>query len=88
MDSKTEKTTLPEYTSTLDTLEIGRTATIISVEGDGTTSRRLLEMGVVPGATVRIVKTALFGCPMEVRIGNSYLVIRKSVAHVIVVKYC
>ena len=65
---------------TLAELEIGAHARILSVEGDGEVSRRLLEMGVTPGAPVRVVKNAPFGCPMEIRVRNSHLALRRSEA--------
>lgn len=72
--------------STLAELEKGATAKIVGVKDNGAISRRLLEMGVVPGATVRVIKTAPFGCPMEIRVRNSHLAIRKSEANSILVE--
>ncbi|MEP6925296.1 MAG: FeoA family protein [Pyrinomonadaceae bacterium] len=72
--------------STLGQLAIGTTAKIISVGESGAVSRRLLEMGVVPGATVRVVKAALFGCPLEIRVRNSHLALRRVEANSIVVE--
>lgn len=71
--------------STLAALAAGATAKIVGLTGANQISRRLLEMGVVPGATVRVVKTAPFGCPMEIRVSNSHLAIRKSDADSILV---
>lgn len=71
---------------TLAELEIGVAARILSVEGEDGVSRRLLEMGVTPGAQVRVIKNAPFGCPMEIRIRNSHLAIRRSEADWILVE--
>lgn len=71
---------------TLAELEIGAFARIISVEGDSAVSRRLLEMGVTPGARVRVIKNAPFGCPMEIRVRNSHLALRRSEADSIFVE--
>lgn len=71
---------------TLAELEIGANARILSVEGDEAVSRRLLEMGVTPGAPVRVVKNALFGCPLEIRVRNSHLAIRRSEANLIFIE--
>lgn len=71
---------------TLAELEIGSSARILSVEGEDTVSRRLLEMGVTPGAPVRVVKNAPFGCPMEIRVRNSHLAIRRTEANSILVE--
>jgi Fe2+ transport system protein FeoA len=71
---------------TLAELEIGANARILSVEGDEAVSRRLLEMGVTPGAPVRVVKNAPFGCPLEIRVRNSHLAIRRSEAGLIFIE--
>ncbi|MDQ4122296.1 MAG: ferrous iron transport protein A [Acidobacteriota bacterium] len=71
---------------TLADLEIGSNARILSVEGETDVSRRLLEMGVTPGAQVRVIKNAPFGCPLEIRVRNSHLAIRRSEASSIFVE--
>lgn len=68
---------------TLAELEIGANARVVAVEGENTVSRRLLEMGVTPGAQVRVIKNAPFGCPMEIRVRNSHLAIRRAEAELI-----
>lgn len=72
--------------SSLAQLAVGTVAKIVSITENGAVSRRLLEMGVVPGATVRVVKTAPFGCPMEIRVSNSHLALRKLEANSIFVE--
>lgn len=72
--------------STLAHLAVGTTAKIVSINESGAISRRLLEMGIVPGATVRVVKTAPFGCPMEIRVRNSHLALRRVEANSIIVE--
>ena len=67
----------------LDELPVGATARVLSVEGSGPVARRLMEMGVVPGAPVRVVKTAPFGDPLEVRVRNYHLALRRSEARTI-----
>lgn len=71
---------------TLAELEIGAQSRILSVEGDSAISRRLLEMGVTPGAPVRVVKNAPFGCPIEIRVRNSHLALRRSEANSIFIE--
>ena len=70
---------------TLAHLEIGAKARVVSIDGEDAISRRLLEMGVTPGASIRVIKNASFGCPMEIRIRNSHLALRRSEADSIVV---
>ena len=71
---------------TLAELEIGASARVLSVEGDDTVARRLMEMGVTPGAQIRVVKNAPFGCPLEIRVRNSHLALRRSEASSILVE--
>lgn len=71
---------------TLANLEIGAIAEIVGLKEEAAVSRRLLEMGVIPGATVRVIKSAPFGCPLEIRVKNSHIAIRKSEADSILVK--
>jgi Fe2+ transport system protein FeoA len=68
---------------TLANLNIGEVAKVSAVHGESSISKRLMEMGVVPGVSIRIVKIAPFGCPMEVRVRGFSLAIRRSEAETI-----
>ena len=68
---------------TLADLPIGTKAKVISVSGDNAVTRRLMEMGVVPGVFVRVVKYAPFGDPLEIRVRGYSLAMRKSEADTI-----
>jgi Fe2+ transport system protein FeoA len=70
-------------TVSLDRLRMGATARVLSVGGEGAVARRLMEMGVVPGAPVRVVKAAPLGDPLEVRVRNYHLALRRSEAQTI-----
>ena len=65
---------------TLADLPIGTKAKVVSVSGDNAVTRRLMEMGVVPGVSVRVVKYAPFGDPIEIRVRGYSLAMRKSEA--------
>ncbi len=67
----------------LSELEIGSQAKVVSVSGDDAVSKRLMEMGVVPGVVVRIVKTAPFGDPIQIRLRGYSLAIRRNEADTI-----
>jgi Fe2+ transport system protein FeoA len=71
---------------TLTNLPIGATAKILAVKGDNAITRRLMEMGVVPGVAVRVIKSAPFGDPLEVRVRGYHLAMRKSEADTIEVQ--
>jgi ferrous iron transport protein A len=64
----------------LTNLPIGTTATVIAVNGNNAITRRLMEMGIVPGVSVRVVKSAPFGDPLEIRVRGYNLAMRKSEA--------
>ena len=64
-------------------LPVGAVAKVASVSGDGAVTRRLMEMGVVPGVSIRVVKTAPFGCPMEIRVRGYNLALRRAEAEAI-----
>lgn len=69
--------------TTLAELAIGAEAKVIRVNGKSTISRRLMEMGVIPGVAVKIVKTAPFGDPIQIRVRGYSLAMRKSEAETI-----
>lgn len=62
---------------TLKDLSVGQMATIKSVGGQGALRQHFLDMGVIPGADVTLVKLAPMGDPMELRIHGYELTLRK-----------
>ncbi|MBE6724636.1 MAG: ferrous iron transport protein B [Ruminococcaceae bacterium] len=61
---------------TLRELGIGETAVISKVGGDGALRQHFLDMGVIPGADVTVVKFAPMGDPMELMIHGYELTLR------------
>jgi len=61
---------------TLEKLEIGKSASILSVGGEGALRQHFLDMGLIPGAVVTMVKLAPMGDPLELRIHGYELTIR------------
>lgn len=61
---------------TLNELKIGKTATIISVGGSGALRQHFLDMGLINGAEVTVVKYAPMGDPIEIKIRGYELTIR------------
>jgi ferrous iron transport protein A len=72
--------------TTLDTLKPGSIAKVVHIKGRGPTRRRILEMGMVPGVEVTIVRMAPLGDPVEFTIKGYNLSLRKSEASLIVVQ--
>ena len=65
---------------TLRDLKAGQSAFIESVGGEGATRQHFLDMGVIPGAEVTLIKFAPMGDPMELRIHGYELTLRLSEA--------
>ena len=61
---------------TLDKLEIGKTAVIRKVNGEGALRCRLLDMGLIPGTKVMIRKVAPMGDPIELHLRGYELTLR------------
>lgn len=60
----------------LSRLPIGSTATILSVGGSGALRQHFLDMGLIQGTEVTVVKYAPMGDPIELRIHGYELTIR------------
>jgi ferrous iron transport protein A len=79
--------TLTPTLTTLDALKAGQSATVIHLApslghgGDGAASadvsRRLMELGFVPGERIRMLKRGLPGGPVAVKVGQSTFALRR-----------
>lgn len=67
----------------LDEFKIGETGQIKKVDGEGKLRRRLLDMGVTPGARIYLRKKAPLGDPIEINIRGYELTLRKSEAELV-----
>ncbi len=61
---------------TLKDIAIGQSAVIVKVGGEGSLRQHFLDMGVIPGAEVSVVKLAPMGDPMELQIHGYDLTLR------------
>ena len=68
---------------TLDKLPVGKSAVISAVGGEGALRCRLLDMGLIPGTKITVVKLAPLGDPIEVTIRGYELTLRKTEASVV-----
>ncbi|MFL6227753.1 MAG: ferrous iron transport protein A [Pyrinomonadaceae bacterium] len=64
----------------LNSLPHGVGARVVGVGGAAAVSRRLMEMGVVPGARVQVIKAAPLGDPLEIRVRSYHLALRRTEA--------
>lgn len=71
---------------TLKDLEIGKSAIIHSVGGEGELRQHFLDMGVIPGTKVTVIKFAPMGDPVELRIHGYELTLRLADAEKIEIK--
>ncbi len=71
---------------TLDKLQLGQSAVIKAVNGEGSRRQHFLDMGVIPDAVIKLVKYAPLGDPMEVMIHGYSLTLRKADATLIEVE--
>ena len=68
---------------TLADAPLKQTVTIVKVGGERGFRRRLMELGLVPGTTVSVLKVAPLGDPLELSARGCTLSIRRAEARVI-----
>lgn len=61
---------------TLNEINIGQKCTVLQVGGDGALRQHFLDMGLIPGAEIKVVKYAPMGDPIELRIHGYELTLR------------
>jgi ferrous iron transport protein A len=70
---------------TLSSLAVGASAVLREFPRQGVAFLRLREMGLLPGTTVTLIRTAPLGDPIEIKVRGYNLTLRKSEAdHVLV----
>ena len=75
-----------ENTMTLNELEIGKTAKVVRLLGEGAVKRRIMDMGITKGTAVTLRKIAPLGDPIEVTVRGYELSLRKADAEMILVE--
>ena len=71
---------------TLAEVPIGHDVRVLNVNGSGRIAKRLMEMGVVPGVSMKIIKAAPFGDPIQLRLLGYNLAVRKTEADTVEVE--
>jgi ferrous iron transport protein A len=59
---------------------------VVSVAGDADAARRLMDLGLIRGTTVEVVRRAPLGDPMEVKLRGFMLTLRRTEAEHITVE--
>lgn len=65
---------------TLDRLPHGTEGVVADIAGDRGLARRLMEMGLVGGTKISVIRTAPFGDPIEVLVRGYHLTLRRAEA--------
>lgn len=73
----------PAAPATLAALQVGQSARVQRVGGSGTLRRRLMEMGLVAGAQVTLVRVAPLGDPLQIRVRGYDLALRRAEARLV-----
>ena len=71
---------------TLSALAPGERGKVTSVGGDADAARRLMDLGLIRGTTVEVIRAAPLGDPIEVRLRGFMLTLRRSEAEHITVE--
>lgn len=71
---------------TLDQVKPGIGCTVVKLQGESSTKRRIMDMGITKGTDIFVVKVAPLGDPIELKVRGYDLSIRKSEAELIEVE--
>lgn len=71
---------------TLEELKPGQAGVVASLGEKGPVRRRIMDMGITPGVSVKVIKVAPLGDPVEVNVRGYELSLRKTEARQIVLK--
>jgi ferrous iron transport protein A len=72
--------------NTLDQVAPGQRACVSRVTGAGALRRRLMDMGILPGVEIEVLRAAPMGDPLEYKLRGYHLSLRKAEAQQIEVK--
>ena len=89
VDKTNKERTMQEETiemKTLKDLKIGQTGVVVRVKGKGVIKQRMMDMGLVSGSEVKVIRVAPLGDPIEISLKGYNLSLRKSEAQDIVVE--
>ena len=73
-------------TTTLNEMAPGKKGRILKVGGQGVMKKRIVDMGMVPGAEVEVERYAPLGDPIEIKIKGYHLSLRKEDASMIMIE--
>ena len=68
---------------TLQDARVGETVTVVKVHGEGAIKRRIMDMGITKGISIRVRKVAPLGDPFELTVRGYELTLRKADAEMV-----
>lgn len=71
---------------TLKNIEVGQSAKVLKIHGEGAIKRRIMDMGLTKGAKLSVHKVAPLGDPIQITVRGYELSIRKDDAELIEVE--
>ena len=77
---------MPAAPQPLTSVVLGTTATVVEIKVPPVSRSRLMEMGLLVGTPVELVRFAPLGDPVEIKVRGYHLTLRKSEAEQILVK--
>lgn len=67
-------------------LKPGSKAFVTGIDGEGALRRRMMDMGIVPGVEIEVVRSAPWGGPVQLMLKGYYLAMRRSECSAVVVE--
>lgn len=77
----------PNHLISLHDLPVGQSATVTSIQAEGITKRRLLDLGLVPGTKVKALRVSPLGDPKAYRIRGAVIAFRQEESAQIFIHY-
>ena len=71
---------------TLKDVKIGESTKVVKLYGQGAVRRRIMDMGITKGVTLKVCKVAPLGDPIEITVRGYQLSLRKDDAEMIEVE--
>jgi Fe2+ transport system protein FeoA len=82
-ENRFQRDTSTRKAMTLGETAVGLAATVLHVGGERPFRRRMMELGLLPGTRVEVVRVAPLGDPIELRVRGCLLSIRREEARCI-----
>ncbi len=68
----------------LSEMKSGETGFVVAVAGGKKATKRLADLGLIPGTLVRVIRKTLFSGPIQIEVCGSKFAIGKGLAHKII----